>query len=110
MTGVLRSRFRWYELAPEAILILGLGLFAVTEFRAATSAFKSVQAIVLMSVVGIAWVVTRFALWRFVSWPLVRMLPFFIGAAIILKVVVLPAYNDKTVIETLPVAAVATTV
>lgn len=96
---------RWWELLPEAVLATVLGFFAVTEADAATSAFKSGKALALMAVVGVVWIAGRIALSRFVPWPPVRMAPFVLAAAVIVNVVVLPSYRDKTVVETLPVAA-----
>lgn len=108
MTSSLRSKVRWYELLPEVVLLGGLTLFGVTEFRAATSALKSGQAVLLMALVTAAWTAARLVLWRIAPWPLIRAIPFAIGALLILKVVVLPAYTDKTVVETLAVAPIVT--
>jgi hypothetical protein len=99
---------RWWELAPEALLGLGLGLFAVTEPSAATSAFASGRAIALMVVVAISWVALRVVLVRFTRWPAVRVAVFGAAALGVLKVVVFPAYTNTTVVEALPVATVIT--
>lgn len=99
---------RWWELLPEVLLGLGLGLFAVTEPSASASAFGSTRALVLMAVVAGVWLALRIVLVRHTRWPALRLVVFAVGALAILKVVVLPAYQDKTVIETLPVATVAT--
>ena len=105
----MRWRPRWYELAPEAVLLLGLTLFAVTEPRAAISGLKSGKAIMLMLVVTVVWLTARIVLWRSSSKRLLTMVPFAIGAAAILKIVVLPAYSDTTVVETLGVAPIVAT-
>jgi len=97
----LRAQLRWYELAPEALLAIGLGAFAVTEPHAAASAFHSSKALLLMVGVVALWVAARAALLTWVSRPALRALPFVLGAFAILKVVVLPAYDDHTVIEML---------
>jgi hypothetical protein len=105
----VRSRVRWFELAPEAVLLLGLGLFAVTEPHAAFSAFKSPKAITLMAAVAIGWVAVRTLTLAVVRPRSLRAIPFVIGALAILKVVVLPAYQDHTVVETLRTAAAPAT-
>jgi hypothetical protein len=102
-------RPRWYELAPEAVLVLGLTLFAVTEPRAAISGLKSGKAILLMLVVTVVWVTARILLWRLSSKRLLTMVPFAIGALAILKIVVLPAYSNTTVVETLGVTPIVAT-
>lgn len=96
---------RWWELAPEAVLVIGLGWFAATETSAATSAFKSTTAVALMAVTLVAWVGARYVLARWVHVPAVRTAVFGVGALAILAIVVLPAYRDTTVVETFPTAA-----
>jgi hypothetical protein len=98
---------RWYELVPEAVLAVGLGLFAVTEPRAAASGFQSTKAILLMVGVAIGWLVARVVTFRLVGRRLLRALPFLVGAFVVLKIVVLPAYDDHTVVETLTATAPA---
>lgn len=100
---------RWWELAPEAVLALGLGLFAATEWSAATSAFRSGRAIVLMAVVAVGWLALRFVLVRYTRWPVLRVAIFAVAGLGILRVVVFPAYSNTTVLEALPVATVITT-
>jgi hypothetical protein len=100
----LLSGIKWYEFAPEAVLAAGLGLFAVTEPHAAASAFHSSKAILLMVAVGIGWLAARAITFRLVARRLVRAVPFVLGALVVLKVVVLPAYDNRTVVETLVAA------
>ena len=100
----IAARVRWYDFVPEIVLAIGLGLFAVTEPHAAASGFKSTRALVLMVSVAVVWLAARTATFAAVKWPAARLSIFAIGALAILKVVVLPAYNDHTVTETLPVA------
>lgn len=100
-------RPQWYELVPEAILLLGLTLFLVDETDAATSAFRSGRALALMTAVAVAWVGLRVVLARFLPFPAARLAVFAAGAAAVLAVVVLPAYDDETVVETFPVASAA---
>jgi hypothetical protein len=100
-------RARWYELLPELALVAGLGLFAITEPRAAAAGLSSTKAIVLVVSTTIAWVLGRLALWAGVRWPAVRLGVFAVAAAAILKIVVLPSYDDHTVNEALPVVVQA---
>jgi hypothetical protein len=97
--------FRWYELIPEAVLVAGLTWFLVDETDAATSAFASTKAVVLMAVVATAWIVLRVLFALLVRWPVVRMVAFGAAAVAVLAVVVLPAYDDTTVVESFPEAA-----
>lgn len=109
-------RLRWYELAPEAVLAVGLTTFLIDQTDAATSAFKSPRALGLMVVTGMAWLAGRAVTAR-LSVPVVaRSAVFGLAAAVVLAVVVLPAYDDNTVTESLvasrpapPVGAVAET-
>lgn len=102
---------RWWEVAPEAVLGIGLGLFTVTEPSAAASAFSSPTALALMAAAAAVWGAGRLVLLRFTDQPFVRLAVFGAAAVAVLAVVVLPAYRDTTVVETLPrVAAPATAV
>ncbi|MGH9179438.1 MAG: hypothetical protein ACRD0N_12905, partial [Acidimicrobiales bacterium] len=89
---------------PEAVLVLGLTLFLVDEPDAATSAFRSSRALALMAVAAVAWVGLRVLLARVLPLPLARAAVFAVGAAAVLAVVVIPAYDDDTVVETFPAA------
>ena len=93
---------RWWELVPEVLLAAGLSAFLVTETDAATSAFKSTRAIVLMAGVTLLWAVGRVVLVRWTRWPGLRLVVFGAAAAGVLGVAVLPAYDDTTVVEALP--------
>jgi hypothetical protein len=98
-------RPRWYELLPEVGLAAGLTIFLIDETDAATSAFKSSRALVLMAVVTAGWVLARVGLARITRWPLVRTGAFAAAAIGILAVVVVPAYDNDTVVESFPLAA-----
>jgi len=100
---------RWWELLPEVVLGAGLTFFLVTETSAATSAFGSGTAIARMALVAAAWSVARIALVRCTSWPGLRFAVFAAATVGVLAVVVLPAYDDNTVVEALPVVAPETT-
>lgn len=102
-------KVRWWELLPEVALCVGLGGFLVTETEAATSALRSGTAIRLMALVGAAWIIGRILLVRYAPWPALRLVVFAVAAVGVLMVVVLPAYDDTTVVEALPVAAAAPT-
>lgn len=95
-------RPRWYELLPEAALAAGLAAFLVDQTDAATSAFASTRALVLMAVVATAWSLGRVAAARWVPWAPVRTGVFALAAVAVLGVVVLPAYDDDTVVEAFP--------
>src|SRR5262245_33042792 len=99
-------RPRWWELLPEALLLVGLGYFFVDEMDAATSAFKSSRAIALMIATIAGWLAARLLLARFIPWPAVRLVPLVIAAAAIIAIVVLPAYRTHTVVERLRAAPI----
>ena len=99
------ARVRWYEFAPEALLALGLGVFALTEPHAARSGLNSTKAIALMVVVAFAWIAARTLTFAVIARRLLRAAPFVVGALAIVKVVVLPAYDNHTVVETLTATA-----
>ena len=101
----VRLRLRWWELAPEAVLAAGLGLFALTEWDAAYSGLRSAKAFVLMAAVGAAWLVGRVLAAAFVPWTLARVAVFALAAAAVLNIVVLPSYRDDTKVEVLADAA-----
>ena len=91
----------WYEAIPELVVGVGLAVFFVDETDAALSAFKSGRALLLMGATIAIWLVARVLLDRFVRRPVVRV-ALLGGAALgILAVVVLPAYHDTRVVETL---------
>ncbi|MEY2569923.1 MAG: hypothetical protein QOE63_273 [Acidimicrobiaceae bacterium] len=93
---------RWYEAVPETILVGGLSLFAITEPRAALSAVKSGTAVALVLIVTLGWLVARAISIVTVRWAGVRLGLFGVAALAILRVVVLPAYQNHTVVEALP--------
>jgi hypothetical protein len=103
-------RLRAWELLPEALLVLGLGAFFVTERQAALSAFRSSKAIALMVIVAVAWVGARLVLARFDRLRIVRTVLFGIAALGVLAVVVFPAYRNERVVEARPATAAATPV
>jgi hypothetical protein len=96
---------RWYELLPEAVLIVGLTTFLIDETNAATSAFASTKALTLMALATIGWLVGRVVVARFVPWPWLRLAGFGVAAVVALAVVVLPAYDNDTVVEAFPGSA-----
>jgi hypothetical protein len=104
----LPPRPRWYELAPEVVLAVGLTIFFVDETDAATSAFKSTRALALMAIAAVVWLGARLVSARFVPWPFARLGLFAVGAAAVLAVVVVPAYDNDTVVETFPGLSAAT--
>lgn len=100
---------RWWELLPETALGVGLGAFVITETSVATSAFKSTTAIALMVLAAVGWLAGRVVLVRYTRRPALRLVVFTAAALGVLSVVVLPAYDDTTVVETLEVAPAAAT-
>lgn len=102
-----RWRPRWYEVLPEAALVVGLSVFLVDETDAATSAFKSNRAVALMAGAAVAWIAGRILLARLVAWRLARTAVFGCVALGALAIVVLPAYQDETVVEAFPIAPIA---
>jgi len=100
---------RWYEFAPEVVLTAGLTIFLIDEPDAATSAFKSSRAWLLMTLSGVGWLAARAVTAWLVPWRLAKLSAFSLGAAAILAVVVLPAYDNDTVVETLPTTSPPTT-
>ena len=103
----LLARLRWYELAPEVVLLVGLGSFAATEPHPAASVLKSPKALLLMAVVALSWLIARLVSLGAVRWPPARAVLFGAGALAILKVVVLPAYQNHTVVEQFPTSMAA---
>ena len=56
-----------------------------------------------MAAVAVGWIVGRVVLARFVPWRVARTTLFGLAAVVALAVVVLPAYDDETVVEAFPV-------
>jgi hypothetical protein len=102
--GFRRWTLRWWELAPDAALIAALTFFFFDEMDAATSAFKSGRALTLMAIAATGWVAASLFLARYVRWPGPRLVLFGVAAAATFAVVVLPAYRDHKVVETIEAA------
>jgi hypothetical protein len=100
-------RFVRWEYVPEAVLLVGLSAFFLHQTDAATSAFKSTKAVAIMATVTVGWLAARIVLLRLVPSALARGAVFSVAAAAALWVVVFPAYDNETVIESFPVAAAA---
>jgi hypothetical protein len=96
--------FRRWEFVPEAVLFVGLTAFFIDQNDAATSAFKSTKAVAIMAVVSLGWLGARVVLARLVRSALTRAAVFAVAAVIALAVVVVPAYDNDTVIEAFPTA------
>ena len=101
-------RFLRWEFVPEAVLLIGLSAFFVHQNDAATSAFKSTRALGIMAVVTLGWLAARVLLGRLVPFAPARAAVFSVAAAVALSVVVFPAYDNETVVESFPAAAPAT--
>ena len=98
-------RFLRWEFVPEAVLALGLTAFFLHQNDAATSAFKSSKAVAIMAAVTLGWLGARVLFARLVPFALARAAVFSVAAAVALSVVVFPAYDNETVIESFPTAA-----
>jgi hypothetical protein len=99
------EKLHWYDLIPEVVLVAGLTFFLIDETDAATSAFASARAVVLMVIVAAVWIAARLAFTWFVRWPAVRLAVFGAAAVAVLAIVVLPAYDNTKVVETFPEAS-----
>jgi hypothetical protein len=106
LAATARRFLRW-EFLPEAVLFTGLTAFFLLQNDAATSAFKSTKALAIMAAATLGWLGARVLLARLVPFALARAAVFSVAAAMALSVVVFPAYDNETVIESLPVAAAA---
>ncbi|HEX6382981.1 MAG TPA: DM13 domain-containing protein [Acidimicrobiia bacterium] len=104
LAATARRFLRW-EFIPEAVLFAGLTAFFLDQTDAATSAFKSTKAVAIMAVVGLGWLGARAVLARLVRFAPARAAVFSVAAAVALAVVVVPAYDNDTVIESFPTAA-----
>ena len=104
LVATARRFLRW-EFAPEAVLFAGLTAFFLDQNDAATSAFKSTKAVAIMATVGLGWLGARFVLARLVRFAAARAAVFAVAAAVALAVVVVPAYDNDTVVESFPTAA-----
>jgi len=104
VAATARRLLRW-EFLPEAVLLAGLSVFFLDQTDAATSAFKSSKALAIMAAVTVGWLAARVALARLLPVALVRAAVFSLATAVALAVVVLPAYDNETVIEAFPTTA-----
>ena len=96
------DRLRWYDFVPELVLAVGLTVFVIDETDAATSAFKSGRAITMVFVAAVVWLAARLITLRLNVRRSLTMAAFTLAALGALAVVVVPAYDDDTVVETLP--------
>lgn len=108
-----RRSLRWIwahkiDFLPEVVLAAGLGLFTITEPRAAFSGLKSGKALFLIAVVSLGWLGARALTFLAVPWRAVRIAGFGLAALAILRVVVLPAYQNHTVVESLTASTPST--
>ena len=106
LAATARRFLRW-EFVPEGVLFLGLTAFFLHQNDAATSAFKSTKALAIMAAVTLGWLGARVLLARLVRFAPARAAVFSVAAAVALSVVVLPAYDNDTVIESFPTAVAA---
>ncbi len=107
--AAIAQRFLRWEFVPEAVLFVGLTAFFLHQNDAAASAFKSTKAVAIMAAVTLGWFGARVVLARLVPFALARAAVFSLAAAVALAVVVVPAYDNDTVIESFPMASAQTT-
>jgi hypothetical protein len=107
MMRSVRGRDVVVELIPEIVLGAGLTFFLLDEFDAATSSLSSGRAVRLMLLTAVGWGAARLLAWRFVRSRAARLVAFGAAAIGVLAIVVFPAYDDTTVVETFPVADAA---
>ena len=103
--AVTARRFLRWEFIPEAVLVIGLTAFFLHQNDAATSAFKSAKAVAIMAAVTLGWLGARVVLARLVRFAPARAAVFSVAAAVALSVVVFPAYDNETAIESFPTMA-----
>ena len=101
-------RIKPWELLPEAVLALGLAIFALLERGVVLSALRSPRAIALTALVAVAWIAARLLLARVRRFRIVRTLLFAVAAVGVLVVVVFPNYRNQRVVEALPTDVAAT--
>jgi hypothetical protein len=87
---------------PPAILVIGFGALAVTNWSAVRSAAGSGQAVVVVAAIVVGWVGLGLLLRRFVANPWARsgVLSLFALALVVLLVV--PYFRDEKVVERFP--------
>jgi len=96
---------RLAALLPPAILVVGFGVFAVTNWSAVSSAAGSAQALLVIAAIVIGWVALGFVLRRFVANPWVRSGVMSAFAVVLVALLVAPYFRDEKVVEQFPAVA-----
>lgn len=94
-------------LLPPAILVVGFGTLAVTNWSAVRSAAGSAQALVVVAALAVAWVGLGVLLRRFVGNAWVRSGVLSAVALGLVVVLVVPYFRDEKVVEEFPGVASA---
>ena len=94
------GRTEWIAALLPLVLLVGImGFFFATRFTEATSALKSMRAVLVVAALTGAGLVLAFLLYRFVPWIWART-AILCGAVLVFAFYfVLPGYQDHTVIE-----------
>lgn len=94
------GRAGWIAALLPLLLLVGImGFFFATRFTEATSALKSVRAVVVVGGLTVAALLLAFLLYRFVPWIWVRAGVLCAAVLVFAFYFVLPGYQDKTVVE-----------
>lgn len=87
---------------PPAVLVVGFGVLAVTNWSAVRSATGSAQALLVIAAITIGWVGLGFVLRRFVADPWVRSGVMSAFAVVLVALLVVPYFRDEKVVEQFP--------
>jgi hypothetical protein len=93
---------RLAALLPPAILVVGFGVLAATNWSAVSSAAGSAQAWLVIAAIVIGWVGLGFVLRRFVANPWVRSGVMSAFAVVLVALHVVPYFRDEKVVEQFP--------
>jgi len=94
------GRTEWIAALLPLVLLVGImGFFFATRFTEATSALKSMRAVLVVAALTGAGLVLAFLLYRFVPWIWARTAVLCGAVLVFAFYFVLPGYQDHTVVE-----------